>query len=136
LDALVKAVEPLGIKATYKKSEYGLQNYEIKFENILNPDNNVLNAFDFEYIPKETAEEEGWEDDDWGFCISGSGDPIVDPTKNVNQIVKKIAKWLFGSSVKAKIISKRKKLNELQREIDQLEKIEEYINSLSPSYMR
>ena len=136
LDAFVKAVEPLGVKATYKKSEYGLQHYEIKFENLLNPDSNILDQFDFEYITKETADEEGWGDDDWGFAISGSGEEIIACTKNINQVVKKIAKWLFGISVKSRIISKRKKLTDLQKEIEQLEKIEEYISSLNPSYLR
>lgn len=134
---LIEGLKKIGIKAKAEQDEHyasGVFNFEL--ENLFDKDDEE-NIVDYQltYITKKAAEEEGWaEESNWknyyGFTVaSNDGDPIVEPTINVNQIIKWFAKQLFGLSLKARIIAK-------QKELDRLNEIKIYLDSLNPSYLR
>jgi hypothetical protein len=134
---VIAGLKKIGIVAKAHQDEhYAGPVFDFEFENIMDKDDEEdIAGVQLSYVSKKAAEEEGWaEESNWknyyGFSIADSdGDIIIEPTTNVNQIIKWFAKRLFGLSLKARIIAK-------QKELDRLNEIKVYLDSLTLSYLR
>ena len=134
---LIEGLKKIGIKAKAEQSHnYAAGIFDFELENLFDEaDEENIAGYQLAYTTKKAAEDEGWAEESkrknyYGFTVaSNDGDPIIESTTNVNQVIKWFAKRLFGMSLKARIIAK-------QKELDKLKDIEIYLDSITLPYLR
>jgi hypothetical protein len=131
----VEGLKKIGIKAKFGTSHtYGEGVFDFDLTNLFDEeDEENIGGYQLSYVTKKAAdkmreeEEEPWEP---GFAVAtDEGDMALNPTMSVNQVIKFFAKRLFGMSLKARIIAK-------QKELDKLNDIQAYLDSITLPHMR